>query len=146
MRQVIYAMRFDGTGAPADDGTLRASTSSPSTQILSLIGPDGLSGEISAAKGEGATFTSAVTMTGDTSFTESGTITFGAGNAFDFDTVGAGYIAPSPEDGMMHGVVSWRVKNGLGQFAGASGLITSNFTMAADGAVADNQFGVLWLP
>jgi hypothetical protein len=45
----------------------------------------------------------------------------------------------------MHGVVSWRVEGGEGQFAGASGLITSNFTLSADGQVTDHHFGVLWV-
>jgi hypothetical protein len=145
MRQVVYAMRFSGTGTPREDGTLGASTSSPSTQITSTVSADGLMSIVNPVGGEQATFTSSVTMTGESSFTETGTITFGGGNRFDFSTVGAGYIAPSPEDGLMHGVVNWRVENGQGQFLGASGLITSNFTLSSVGAVTDHHFGVLWL-
>jgi hypothetical protein len=145
MRQTIYAMQFTGTGSPGDDGNLHASTSSPSTIITSAVNGGGLSGSIRATDGEQASFVSTVTMTGDTSFTEVGTITFGDGNQFDFSTVGEGYIGPSPEDGLMHGVVSWRLENGQGQFADASGLITSNFTLSAEGAVTDQHFGVLWL-
>jgi hypothetical protein len=84
-------------------------------------------------------------MTGETSFTETGTITFGDGNSFDFSTVGEGFMGPSPQPGLLHGVISWTIESGTGQFAGASGLISSNFTFSEQGEVIDNQFGVIWL-
>ena len=42
--------------------------------------------------------------------------------------------------------MSWRVEGGEGQFAGASGLITSNFFVGEDLAVTDHHLGVLFLP
>ena len=145
MQQIVYAMRFRGEGAPADDGTMHAATKSPSTRITSSVGASGLTGQIDAADGGEATFVSVVKMTGETSFTETGTITFGEGNSFDFSTVGEGYMGPSAEAGVLHGVISWRIDSGTGQFAGATGLITSNFTFSDKGEVEDNQFGVIWL-
>jgi hypothetical protein len=41
--------------------------------------------------------------------------------------------------------VIWRVEGGEGQFAGASGLITSNFTIDEAGEVTDNHFGVIFV-
>lgn len=145
MQQIVYAMQFRGTGAPADDGAMHAATSSPSTRITSSVGSSGLSGKIDMADGEQATFTSEVRMTGDTSFTESGTITFGEGNSFDFSTIGEGFMGPSPEAGTAHGAVSWRIDRGTGQFDRATGIITSNFTFSEQGEVEDHQFGVIWL-
>lgn len=145
MQQIVYAMQFRGEGGPADDGTMHAATSSPSTRITSSVGSSGLNGQIDAADGERATFTSVVRMTGETSFTESGTITFGEGNSLDFSTIGEGLMGSSPIDGTAHGVISWRVDRGTGQFAGATGIITSNFTFSAQGEVTDYQFGVIWL-
>ena len=51
MRQVIYAMRFEGQAeAVGPDGNLlRAATSGPSATITSLVGPDGLSGALQPA-------------------------------------------------------------------------------------------------
>jgi hypothetical protein len=40
----------------------------------------------------------------------------------------------------------WRVTGGSGRFAGAKGLITSNFTVTADGEVTDDHFTRLYLP
>jgi len=145
MQQIVYAMQFRGEGAPADDGAMHAATGSPSTRITSSVGASGLSGQIDATDGERATFTSEVRMTGDTSFTETGTITFGEGNSFDFSTIGAGYMGSSPEAGTAHGAISWRIDRGTGQFAGATGIITSNFTFSEQGKVTDHQFGVIWL-
>jgi hypothetical protein len=146
MRQVSYAMCFTGEGAPDGEGVLRAATSSPSTCINSTVGAEGVSSTIEPIHGGTAHFTSEVRMTGETSFDETGTITFGEGHSLTFSTVGEGFIAPSPQDGLMHGVVCWKVDSGTGQFAGASGLITSNFTLSAAGQVTDNHFGVFWVP
>jgi len=38
------------------------------------------------------------------------------------------------------------VTGGDGRFAGAQGLITSNFTVDAKGAVVDDQFARLYIP
>ncbi len=63
-----------------------------------------------------------------------------------FGTVGQGYLAPSADPRLKHGSVVWRVESGEGQFAGASGLITSNFTVSEAGEVIDNHFGVILVP
>jgi hypothetical protein len=41
--------------------------------------------------------------------------------------------------------VIWKVERGEGQFAGATGLITSNFFVSSTGEVTDNHFGVLFV-
>jgi len=77
-------------------------------------------------------------------FQESGTITFGRGNhRIHFSTVGEGYLNSSADERLKHGTVSWKVDRGEGQFEGARGLITSNFTVSDTGEVVDHNFGVL---
>lgn len=148
MRQVIYAMRFEGQAeAVGPDGNLlRAATSGPSATITSLVGPDGLSGTLQPADGGAATFESEVTMTGETSFLESGTIAFGDGHRVRFSTVGQGYVSAGAEPGTSHGTIMWQVEGGEGQFAGATGLITSNALLDAKLRVVDHQFGVIYVP
>ncbi len=146
MRQAPYAMQFQGSGGPTEEPTvLKAATSAQSIQITSTVGTSGLSNRIEPAHGEEAKFTSEVRLTGETSFTETGTITFGQGNSLTFSTIGEGYLAPSPEDGLSHGSVMWRVDGGEGQFEGASGIITANFTFSAQGELCDNHFGLIWV-
>jgi len=41
--------------------------------------------------------------------------------------------------------VTWKVDRGEGQFEGASGLITSNFTVSDTGEVVDHHCGVLFV-
>jgi hypothetical protein len=147
MKQIIYAMQFKGQGGPGSSpNVLKAATGSPSSTVTSVIGPEGLHGSVQAAPGDKASFESEVTVTGDTSFVESGSIRFGNGNhRLRFSTVGQGYLGDSPEPKVKSGAVMWRVEGGDGQFAGASGYITSNFTMDEAGNVIDNQFGVIYV-
>jgi hypothetical protein len=64
-----------------------------------------------------------------------------------FTTLGEGYLGPSPEEGRLQGSVIWRIEEGEGRFAGATGLITSNFLMNAEtGEVAEKQVISLFLP
>ncbi|MFT4036683.1 MAG: hypothetical protein QM692_00780 [Thermomicrobiales bacterium] len=148
MRQIEYAMRFTGKATPAspDGNVLHASTSSPSTAIMSRAGEEGLSGSIEALSGGDASFTSEVTFTSETDFQETGTITFGSGNTLRFSTVGGGHLGASADATRKHGVVMWRIDSGEGQFAGASGLITSNFFVSDQLDVVDHHFGVILLP
>ena len=53
-------------------------------------------------------------------------------------------MGPSAIDGLTHGGISWRVDGGTGPLEGASGIITSNFTVSGSGDVADNQWGVIY--
>ncbi|HYM12042.1 MAG TPA: hypothetical protein VEU62_15010 [Bryobacterales bacterium] len=146
MRQLIYAMQFKGSAGPLSASNARkAATSAPSCSITSIVGARGLSGSIEPAAGGTATFESEVTITGHDSFQEKGTITFGAGNRLRFSTVGEGHTGPSADPALRHGAVMWRIDGGEGQFAGASGLITSNFTFGPGGEVVDNQFGLIFV-
>lgn len=146
-QELIYAMRFTGTATQSSvDGTvLKAETTAPSSTLTSTVGLDGLAGALHPAEGGEATFTSEVTFTSETDFQEIGTITFGDGNVLRFSTVGSGHLGPSADPARRHGVVSWWVEGGERQFAGATGLITSNFFVGDDLAVTDHHFGVIFL-
>jgi hypothetical protein len=45
-----------------------------------------------------------------------------------------------------HGGANWWIEGGDGQFAQASGLVASNFTLGEDGSIVDCQSGVVLLP
>lgn len=148
MHQMVYAMQFSGQATPVDGSpnVLRARTKAPSCNMTSLVGPEGLAGMVNAAAGGSAAFESEVTFTGESSFVESGRISFGNdGHNIRFSTVGEGYLGPGPESGVQQGAVTWRIDGGEGQFAGARGLITSNFLVGPNGEVSDNHLGVIYL-
>ena len=148
MKHIIYVMQFKGKAAPANEcGTvLKANTTAPSCAITSVVGSHGISGTLQSTGGAEARFQSEVTFTGETSFQESGTISFGdSRHRFNFSTVGQGYIGPSADPQLKHGSVIWKIERGEGQFEGATGLITSNFLVSGAGEVTDNHFGVIFL-
>ena len=148
MRQITYNMQFKGHAAPVggSSSVLKATTTAASCTMTTVVGSEGVSSTLRPAAGGNALFESEVTITGETTFLESGTITFGeARNRLRFTTVGQGYLGPSADPQIKHGSVIWRVDSGEGQFAEASGLITSNFTINEAGEVTDNHFGVIFV-
>jgi hypothetical protein len=148
MKQVIYVLQFRGQAAPSSENpnVLNASTTAPSCSVRTVVGAEGVGGSIEQAGGGTAAFESEVTLTGGIGFRESGTITFGdGGHRLHFSTVGEGYLNASADERLKHGTVTWKIDRGEGQLEGATGLITSNFTVSDMGEVVDNHFGVIFL-
>jgi hypothetical protein len=85
-------------------------------------------------------------MTGADTFVESGRITYGRAAALTFRTVGQGLIGASGIEGYQRGAVIWEVTGGEGGFTGATGLITSNFSVGPKGEVVDTHVTHLVLP
>ena len=148
MKQIVYSMQFKGQAASVAGSStvLKAITNAPSCLVTTMVGPEGVSGSWKATAGDKASFESEVTITGETSFLESGSIRFGEGNhRLRFSTVGQGYLGASPDPKLKNGSVIWRVDSGEGQFASARGFITSNFTISDSGEVTDNHFGLIFV-
>lgn len=148
MRQIIYSMQFTGRATPqnAAGSVLKAATTAPSCSITTVTGPDGVRGTLQRVDGDQATFESEVTFSDESTFLETGSIAFGtSGHRLRFSTVGQGHLGSSADPTLKHGAVSWRVDGGEGQFAGASGLITSNFFVSDSLEVTDNHFGVIFV-
>jgi len=148
MRELVFALEFRGRGGLEAGSTTRrrARTTAPSQALRTLMGEHGVDASIEAVAGESAVLESRVERASDGSFVEDGTITYGRAGSITFDTVGRGHVGPAPGGTGSHGVVMWRITGGAGRFAGAQGLITSNFTVSPDGLVIDDHFTRLYLP
>jgi|SRR5712692_6861985 len=148
MKELVFALEFKGSAGPVpgSDNRLQARTSATGQTLRSVLKPDGVVASIEPAGGDPATFESQVEMVGDGMFLENGTIRYGTAGAITFKTVGRGVIGPSPEPGTQRGAVIWEVTSGDNRFQGAQGLITSNFTVGANGEVKDDHFVRLYLP
>ena len=96
--------------------------------------------------GETAVLDARVQRFDDGTFVEEGSIAYGAAGTITFETVGRGWVEPGPSAGSVVGGVLWRVTGGEGGFTGVRGLITSNFTVSADGEVVDNHFARMFVP
>ncbi len=147
MRQIGYAMQFRGSAGPQEgkENELSARSGSTTNGLSTALGADGPTVSVDDAPAERASFTSSVQIAEDGSFTEDGTIDFGAAGTLDFSTIGSGWMGPSAVDGLTHGAINWRIDGGTGPLAGASGIITSNFTVSGSGDVVDNQWGVIFV-
>lgn len=129
MAELVFTCELKGRAGPVggDPSVLKANTSGagPQKELVS--------------------FESDVVLSGST-FKESGTIRYGNRGQVRFETVGQGHLGPSPVPGLMSGAVIWTVTAGEGEFAGAQGYITSNFTVSAGGDVVDNHYARIYLP
>ena len=147
MSQIGYAMQFRGSAGPKEgsEGELAARTGTTTNALSTALGAGGPTLSIDEAGSERASFTSNVQILEDGEFTEDGTIDFGEAGTLSFSTIGTGWMVPRAEAGLTHGAISWKVDGGTGPLAGASGIITSNFTVSGSGDVVDNQWGVLFV-
>ena len=111
-----------------------------------MLNKGGLTGGFDPAAVTNAVFESEVKLVTPTTFTERGAIAFGdAGHRLNFSTVGEGWMGQSPDPSLKQGTVTWTVEGGQGQFDGAGGTITSNFTINEAGEVNDYHLGVIYL-
>ncbi|MBI4610799.1 MAG: hypothetical protein HY726_17530 [Candidatus Rokubacteria bacterium] len=148
MKQLVFALQFKGTARPVPgaEDKLRAKTRASSQVLRTTLSAKSVQGKLQSGRGTTAAFESEVQVTGEGTFLESGTISYGRAGKVTFKTVGHGVIGPSGIEGLQRGAVIWEVTAGTGQFAGATGLLTSNFTVGPKGEVVDNHYVRLFLP
>jgi len=148
MREIAFALEFRGRGGPVEGSPnrRRARTTAPSQALRTVLEPGGIAASVEPLPGDAAVLESRVERFPDGTFVEDGTITYGRAGSITFDTVARGHVGPAAVVGWSHGVVMWRITGGAGRFAGAQGLITSNFTVSPDGEVTDDHFTRVYLP
>ena len=129
MRELVFAMELHGRIAPVEGRE--------GVRIAQTVGRGSL--------GETVRFTSQVVRQVGTS-TETGRIEYLGRGAVEFDTVGTLHSSPCPLPHTRWGAVIWRITAGEGEFAGASGYITSNFLVSASGDAVDNHYVRMVLP
>jgi len=147
MRQIGYAMQFRGTVEQqvGKEDELWVKTGSTTNSLTTALGAGGPTLAIDEAAAERASFTSKVQMLEDGSSTEDGTIDFGEAGTLHFTTIGTGWMGPSADDQLGHGAIIWRIDGGTGPLEGASGIITSNYTISSHAEVCDSQWGVIFV-
>ena len=107
-----------------------------------VVGPGVLDAELSA---RGAHVSSRIVFSDESTFSEERSVDFGRGNALRFRSIGSGRLERAPGGDVRHGASVLEVAAGLGRYAGARGRITSNFVLAPDGAITDEQVVVLFI-
>jgi hypothetical protein len=145
MRELVFALEFRGIAGAGSDGTRRARSTAPSQALTTVLGTGGVQAETKVLDGQQAVLESVVERFPDGSFVEDGTITYGRAGSVTFETVGRGTVGPAPIEGWTSGAVVWIVTGGAGAFRDARGLITSNFTVSAQGEVIDHHVARLYV-
>jgi hypothetical protein len=142
MQRIVMTMHFRGEAA-------EPSGEPPSTD------PRARSVAIEAALADGsdagiaeASYENHAVFTGEATFTETGTIRFGDGEGeLGIATLSDGTLGPCSEPDVLHGAAVYRITEGVGRFAGATGLITTNFLLwPAAGEFEERQVAVVFVP
>lgn len=149
MPYLTYALRFHRP--PQGGAEAELPTKGPGLQLTTKIEAGSIVPSLEPIAGDEATLELDYQLNHDgTLFFENGTVTFGGpgSSSLSFSSVGPGSLLGSPdEDGFTHGVVSWRIEEGTGGLAGASGAIVSNFLVnLKTGELIDAHLGVVHLP
>jgi hypothetical protein len=112
------------------------------------VSVDAVAADGSAVMIERLSYENHAIFTGESTFTETGTIATGQpAGELDVISVGEGTLGPSADRKLLHGAVMYRIVAGRGRFDGASGVITSNFLLApATGQYVEKQVAIVFLP
>jgi hypothetical protein len=107
-----------------------------------VVAPGVLDAERSA---RGTHVASRLVFSDESTFSEEGTVVFGRSDALRFRSLGTGTLSRAPGGGVRHGTSVLEVAGGAGRYVRARGRITSNFVLAPDGAITDEQVLVLFI-
>lgn len=144
MQQTVYAVRFRGEASWAgiDGNLLRIEARASGSAMRSRFDQYGLHGEVEDEPGEEIRLESELTITGATTFQESGAIVFGAnGDRLRFSTRGSGHLDPAVVGAGRRGAAVLQLDNGERQFARSHGLLTATYDIDATGAITILQLG-----
>ena len=128
MAEIVFWMRLRGMGVPVGgrENTFHAETAGTGHQ------------------GESVTFEPEVVLT-DAGFDEVGKIQYGGRGSSSTPSL-CGAHGPQCVSGVNHGTIVWLIAEGDGEFSGASGRITANFTFSEQGDLVDNEYVRLYTP
>jgi len=79
-------------------------------------------------------------------FEESGKITIDGVGSILIETLVPGGDGPSVDPGWIRGYAVFRITGGDGAFAGASGYVTTNFSLDPDGLMRDSESLMITVP
>lgn len=145
MRPVTYSLQFRGVASHAAPGVLNLRARAPGGALTTVLDEEGVHGAYAIGPDESAeALLEARMVVTDGAFEATGSISFGTGHVLRFRTRD-GRLEPTPDAHLRQGTATAEVEGGIGQFADASGRITSNFFISDTGEVTDNQLGLVFI-
>ena len=143
MRPIAYSLQFRGNATLLHEDHLRLRLTAPSAALVTTIDEAGIRCAFGDIAGGEASLEAELTL-GVLESVDHGCIEFGHGNSVWFRN-SAAQLVRCPDPHLEHGAVIREVEGGEGQFAGAEGLITSNFFISDTGDVTENHFGLIFV-
>ena len=137
-REIRYQLIFEGKASPEDDMGTRMNV-----EVEAILQPGTVEADVA---GGAATPRSVAVVENDEygGFSESGEIAFGGGS-LSYVSTGAPHLGPSPDPAVQVGHVVFKVERGTGIFEGATGFITSAFTVDENARVRDSKSAVVFV-
>jgi hypothetical protein len=142
MRRIVMTALFRGEAAAPSGEPPQTDPRASSISIEAVLA-DGSDAGIRRASYENH-----VVYTSESTFAETGTISFADGDGeLDITTASDGTLGPSAESDVLHGAAVYKITGGGARFAGATGLITTNFVLwPATGQFEERQVAVVFVP
>jgi hypothetical protein len=142
MQRIVMTTYFEGEAdAPSGDPP----QTDPRARSVSL---EAVSADGSDAGIERASYANHAVFTGESSFTETGTIRYDDGDGeLEIVTLSDGTLGPCGEPDVLHGAAVYAITGGGGRFARATGLVTTNFLLwPATGRFEERQVAIVFVP
>jgi hypothetical protein len=144
MNVVTMLVHFEGEGKPVGDA--RGFVQSQANGTILAVTTDGLTQEAQIESPAGHASFNTMVFAQDGRFWEAGRVDFpGIGSHLLVETKHPGASVDLP-GGAAAGSISWTIIGGGGRFAGATGIVTGNFTARADGRFFDHHLYKVMLP
>lgn len=145
MKPITFSLQFRGVTTVVAPGVLSTRATAPGCSLVTAVDDEGVHGHFESAPGDEAVLESQILLGEDGTFQVAGAIIFGHRHSLRFRSLDSGRISPSPDFHLKHGSAISEIEGGEGQFAHASGRITSNFFLSDTGELTDNQLGLLFI-
>jgi len=155
MRQINYNVVLQGRSTSPDqaaskDGShsiIHVTATAEHDAIRCLEGAQHVALVLQSSVRNALAFEAQITMDEDGVLQQTGRVRFGDGeHALTVSTAGQGRLVLSPDPTRRQGAMTLQIDGGSGLFAGATGMITSNFLLNDSGAYRDLHTAVIFLP
>ena len=142
MQRIVMTAVFQGEAAAPSGDPPQTDPRASSISIEAVLADGSDAGIRRASYENHAVYTT------ESTFAETGAIRFGDGDGeLDIATASDGTLGPSAEPDVLHGAAVYKITGGGGRFAGATGLITTNFLLwPATGQFEERQVAVVFVP
>jgi hypothetical protein len=144
MAPLVYALQFRGFVTPVAANVLEARASAPAGAVVTTIGSDGLAGRVDARDSDEALLVARMIVAGGRLDVQ-GRLLVGHDNVLWFRSLGSSRLTRTTEPELRQAAAVYEIAGGEGQFAAASGRITSNLLLSDSGDLTDTHLGVLFL-